>query len=73
MLYHGVHNNSVVATHPHLAWLIDRWGAPAWMPIANVYSVGDVLIAAGAVVLVCAGMGVRPRRRPLEARVPERA
>ena len=31
---------------------------------------GDVLIAAGAVVLVCAGMGVRLRRRPLEAGIP---
>ena len=33
--------------------------------MGNVYSVGDVLIAAGAVVLVCAGMGVRLRRGAL--------
>jgi Family of unknown function (DUF5317) len=71
--YRGVHNNSAVAVHPHLAWLIDRWPVPAWIPMGNVYSVGDVLIAAGAVVLVCAGMGVRLRRRPLEAGVPEGA
>jgi hypothetical protein len=63
--YHGVHNNSAVALHPHLAWLIDRWPVPAWIPMGNVYSVGDVLIAAGGVVLVCAGMGVRLRRRTL--------
>jgi hypothetical protein len=73
VLYHGVHNNSAVATHPHLSWLIDRWPVPAWIPLGNVYSVGDVLIAAGAVVLVCAGMGVRLRRQPLEARLPESA
>ena len=65
--------SSAVANHPHLSWLIDRWPVPAWIPMGNVYSVGDVLIAAGAVALVCAGMGVRPRRRPLEAGVPESA
>jgi len=69
--YHGVHNNSALAVHPHLDWLIDRWPVPAWIPMGNVYSVGDVLIAAGAVVLVCAGMGVRLRRRPLEPGLPE--
>jgi hypothetical protein len=65
VLYHGVHNNSAVASHPTLPWLIDRWPVPAWIPMGNVYSVGDVLIAAGAVIVVCAGMGVRLRRLPL--------
>lgn len=69
VLYRGVHNNSAVASHPSLPWLIDRWPVPAWIPMGNVYSVGDVLIAAGAVVLVCAGMGVRLRRRGLAAGV----
>jgi Family of unknown function (DUF5317) len=68
VLYRGVHNNSAVASHPSLPWLIDRWPVPAWIPMGNVYSVGDVLIAVGAIVLVCAGMRVRlPRRRPLPA------
>ena len=70
VLYRGVHNNSAVASHPSLPWLIDRWPVPAWIPMGNVYSVGDVLIAVGAVVLVCAGMGVRLRRTPLRT-VPE--
>jgi len=35
--------------------------------MGNVFSLGDVLIAVGAVVLVCAGMGVRLRRRELAA------
>jgi Family of unknown function (DUF5317) len=65
VLYRGVHNNSAVASHPNLSWLIDRWPVPAWIPMGNVYSAGDVLIAVGAVVLVCAGMGVRLRRREL--------
>jgi Family of unknown function (DUF5317) len=67
VLYRGVHNNSAVAAHPTLPWLIDRWPVPAWIPMGNVYSVGDVLIAVGAVVLVCAGMGVRRGRRELAA------
>ena len=65
VLYRGVHNNSAVASHPNLPWLIDRWPVPAFVPMGNVYSVGDVLIAVGAVVLVCAGMGVRLRRGEL--------
>jgi hypothetical protein len=65
VLYRGVHNNSAVASHPNLPWLVDRWPVPAFIPMGNVYSVGDVLIAAGAVVLVCAGMGVRLRRGEL--------
>jgi hypothetical protein len=65
VLYRGVHNNSAIASHPNLPWLIDRWPVPAFIPLGNVYSVGDVLIAVGAVVLVCAGMGVRLRRGEL--------
>ena len=41
-----VHNNSIQLAKPHLAALVDRWAAPHWVPLANVYSVGDVLIAA---------------------------
>jgi hypothetical protein len=51
--------NSSALTTPGLPWLIDRWAAPDWIPLANVFSVGDVVIAVGAVVLVVAGMGVK--------------
>jgi hypothetical protein len=57
--YTGSHNNEVVASHPHLAWLVDRWAVPHWIPGGNVYSVGDVLIAVGAVIMVSAAMGGR--------------
>ena len=57
-----LHNNSVIADNPHLSWLIDRWGAPGWVPLANVYSVGDVLLGLGALVIVSAGMGASVRR-----------
>ena len=49
---------------PTLPWLVDRWAAPDWIPLANVFSVGDVVIALGAVVIVLAGMGVRIPRVP---------
>ena len=56
--------NSTALQSPHLSWLIDRWAAPDWIPLANVFSVGDVVIAVGAVVIVLAGMGVSARRAP---------
>lgn len=66
LTYTGVHNNSIADAHPRLAWMVDRFAAPGWLPGANVYSVGDMLIVLGVVVLVAAGMGARipglPRR-----------
>jgi hypothetical protein len=56
--YH-VHNNSIQLGHPHLGALIDRWAVPHWIPFANVYSVGDVLIAVGTVVVIVTAM--RPK------------
>ncbi len=64
LAFSGVHNNSVADAAPNLAWFVDRWAAPAWVPFGNVYSVGDVLIAIGVVVTVAAGMGAR---RPFAA------
>ena len=55
----AVVNNSTAADNPTLPWLVDRWAAPDWIPFANVFSAGDVVIAVGAMVIVLAGMGVR--------------
>jgi Family of unknown function (DUF5317) len=55
-----VRANSTALTDPSLPWLVDRWAAPDWVPLANVFSVGDVVIAVGAFVLVLAAVGVRP-------------
>jgi hypothetical protein len=44
--------NSEVVAHARLAFLGDVLPLPAWMPFANVFSVGDVLIAVGLFVLV---------------------
>jgi hypothetical protein len=59
-----LHANSTAASDPALSWLVDRWSAPDWVPLANVFSLGDVVIAVGAMVMVVAGMGVgRPLAR----------
>jgi hypothetical protein len=58
--------NSTQMASPHLSWLVDRWAAPDWVPWANVYSVGDVLIALGG--LVFALVATETFRRPRKAR-----
>lgn len=52
------HNNSVATSDPNLGLLVDRWAAPDWVPLANVFSIGDVVIALGAFVLVFGAMKV---------------
>ncbi len=50
-------NNSAPVAHPHLAFLGDVIPVPGPWPIGNVLSVGDLIIFAGALVLlhrVCA-------------------
>jgi hypothetical protein len=60
--------NSKAMAHPALPWLVDRWAAPHWVPLANIYSVGDVLIAVGGFVLALAVTGARvPGRKPRPA------
>jgi uncharacterized protein DUF5317 len=55
-LTYKVHNNSISTAKPHLAWLVDRWAAPHGLPLANVFSVGDVLIAIGTVLAITLAM-----------------
>jgi hypothetical protein len=64
---HKTLNNSTATGGPHLGWFVDRWAAPDWIPLANVFSIGDVVIAVGAVVIVLSAMGVRAPR-PLKSR-----
>ena len=55
----GDHANSVVLADPALRPLTDIFALPAWLPMANVFSIGDVLIAVGIVWTIAATM-----RRP---------
>lgn len=52
--------NSGVLDDPYLPWLGDQFAIPAGLPLANVFSVGDVLIVVG--VAYGAHRICRPRR-----------
>ena len=52
--------NTAVVNNPVLPWLGDIFAWPAPMPLANTFSVGDVLIVAG--VFVAAWSGARRLR-----------
>jgi hypothetical protein len=55
------YSNSVVRPDVALAPLTDVFALPAWLPFANVFSLGDVLIAVGLAVAIAAAMR-RPAR-----------
>jgi hypothetical protein len=54
------YSNSAILAEPVLQPLTDIFALPTWVPFANVFSVGDVLIAVGVVVVIVAAM-----RRPV--------
>jgi hypothetical protein len=62
----AAYSNSSQVADPSLWPLTDVFALPAWLPLANVFSVGDVLIGAGIVVVVVVHM----RRRPEPAAMP---
>ena len=49
-------SNSAILEDPALAPLTDIFALPPWLPFANVFSIGDVLIALGIVVVIAVGM-----------------
>jgi hypothetical protein len=55
------YSNSAVLTDPALRPLTDILALPTWLPFANVFSVGDVLIGLGIVAAIAVAM----RRRPV--------
>jgi hypothetical protein len=61
----GEHTNSVVLAEPAFRPLTDLYAVPAWLPLANVFSVGDVLIGIGVAVAIVAAM--RRREAPTSA------
>ncbi len=60
----GEFDNSTAVADPKLAFLGDIIATPASWPVHNIYSIGDVLILAGAFILVHVACGSRlvPRR-----------
>ena len=59
--------NSGVMAHAKLAWLGDVFYVPKGVPLANVFSVGDVLLVLGAFVVVHALAGREPAPVPAAA------
>jgi hypothetical protein len=59
----GANSNSTVTTEPTLGPLTDIFAIPAWVPFANVFSVGDVLLGIGIAITIAIGMrtGAPPR------------
>jgi uncharacterized protein DUF5317 len=48
--------NSVLVAHPALEPLTDVFALPSWLPLSNVFSVGDVIIGVGVAVAIAAAM-----------------
>lgn len=59
--------NSGVRAHPHLAVFGDNYPSPSWLPLHNVYSLGDLLILCGAVWLIHRTCGTVLARDPRAA------
>ena len=62
------YTNSAIVADPALEPLTDLFALPSWLPFANVFSIGDALIAVGVVIVIAAGM-----RRHNAAAVPSGA
>jgi hypothetical protein len=45
-------NNSTIVAHPRLSFLGDVMNTPRSLPLANVFSIGDVLLMVGLVLVV---------------------
>jgi hypothetical protein len=50
------YSNSVIVRDPALRPLTDIFALPGWLPFANVYSIGDVLIGIGVVIVIVTAM-----------------
>jgi hypothetical protein len=59
-----IYSNSAIVARPAFEPLTDLFALPSWAPFANVFSVGDVLIGIGVVVLMATTMRRSPRPSP---------
>ena len=65
------YSNSAAIAHPNLELLTDIFAMPRWMPGHNIFSVGDMLIGLGVVVIIVAAMrrGASPHMARTDATV----
>lgn len=61
------HSNTAVLEDPVLPWLGDVFAWPAPLPLANTFSVGDVLIVAGVFVAAWSGSERIGRKHPVQS------
>jgi hypothetical protein len=59
-----IYSNSAVVANPALEPLTDVFAMPPWMPMANIFSVGDVLLGLGVMVVIVAAMRRVPPGAP---------
>jgi Family of unknown function (DUF5317) len=55
----GIYSNSTLLPDPVLAPLTDIFALPRWVPGANIFSVGDILIGLGCAAVVVIAMRTR--------------
>jgi hypothetical protein len=60
------YTNSILVSDPALRPLTDLFALPSWLPLANVFSIGDVLIGVGVAATIAIAM-----RRPSPSARPE--
>ena len=56
-----IYSNSAVIANPALEPLTDIFAMPTWLPFANIFSAGDVLLGLGIVVVIVAAMRRDPK------------
>lgn len=47
-----IYSNSSVVPHPALAPLTDVFALPPWLPFANIFSIGDVILGVGIAMCI---------------------
>lgn len=52
----AVHNSAKLTADTILPWLGDIFYLPSWVPLSNVFSIGDVLIALGICIYIIVNM-----------------
>jgi hypothetical protein len=60
-------SNSIVIADPVLQPLTDLFALPSWLPFANVFSLGDLLIGAGIAATIAIGMRAPRASTEMEA------
>jgi hypothetical protein len=58
----AIYSNSAIVAEPALAPLTDIFALPSWLPFHNIFSLGDVILAAGVAMVIVIAMrrGMRP-------------